>query len=156
MSDVRLFLLGLVSSAALACGGTTEPPPAVKCGGAAADTYVAGLAKTSEGGKFDVTLLDSVLAPPDRGENTFTLKVRENASGTMMAPDAIEVRPWMPQHGHGSTPPSFVPVAGTEANSSVVGPINFFMPGLWELRVLVTPAGDQPAERTVFSFCVEG
>lgn len=149
MSDggVRLLCLGIVLAA---CGDDPAPPSALPCGGATVDTFAAGLTKSSEGGAFEVTLLDASRRPPDRGDNTFTLRVERLPGREPVAPEAIALRPWMPRHGHGSTPAVFT--ATSSPGGAAVGPVDLFMPGLWELRFSIEP----DPERAVFSFCVEG
>lgn len=138
------------------CGGDdpVTPPVTSACDGAV-DAYAPGLTKASEGGHFSVRLVSSLLAPPDRGDNGFVLRVMD-AAGAEVADADVVVRPWMPNHGHGSTPATFTATAAASAGDVEVGPINFFMPGLWELRVTVTSAALQASERATFAFCVEG
>lgn len=158
----RLFPFGLLAAsltlatAVTACG---EDPPAPvtpsACDGQTVDTYAPGMTKPSEGGHFTVVLVESTMVPPDRGDNRFKLRVVDSAGNAV--PDAtVVVRPWMPNHGHGSTPESFTPIATGNPGELEVGPINFFMPGLWELRVTVSSVAMDASERATFAFCVEG
>ncbi len=158
MSSVYRVMCAAVALAAIAACGGEDPPPVVTpsaCDGQAVDTYAPGMTKGSEGGHFTVQLVESTLAPPDRGDNGFKLRVTDSAGSAV--PDAtMMVRPWMPNHGHGSTPEVFTPTATGQPGELEVGPINFFMPGLWELRVIVSSAAMQVNERATFAFCVEG
>ncbi|MCC7380315.1 MAG: FixH family protein [Deltaproteobacteria bacterium] len=147
-------LLLAVSLAAFACGGDTTPPPngAGCVEDARADTYVAGLEKTTEGG-HRVKMLEARPAPPDRGDNTWTFELAD-AAGAKVSTATVSVRPWMPDHGHGSTPAMFSGAPAGDGRYGV-GPVNFFMPGLWELTVKVELQGGA-IESAKFSFCVEG
>lgn len=142
---------------AVGCGSDPTPTPATPagCEGATLDTYAPGLIKATAGGRFNIELVSSSLVPPDRGDNMFVLRALD-AAGRVVSDAGVTIRPWMPNHGHGSTPESFTPRTTAVAGDLEVGPINFFMPGLWELRVDVTSATVQSAERATFAFCVEG
>jgi hypothetical protein len=78
--------------------------------------------------------------PPDIGENTWVLDV-EGA--------AISVTPTMPEHGHGTTPPTFEGVVVTEGFE--VGPMPLQMAGLWSFAVVV-----DEGDPLVFSIWLEG
>ena len=67
----------------------------------------------------------------DAAELTIT-----DASGAVVSGLTVVVVPWMPAHGHGS---STRPSVSEEAPGVYVAtPINFFMPGEWELRTTVS------------------
>lgn len=154
MISMRVLAAVFLAAALSACGGDDPDDPAAGCAAdPRADTYVAGLEKASaEGTK--VRLLEAMPGPPDRGDNTWTFQLAD-ASGAMMDGATLLVRPFMPEHGHGSTPAEFTAEFLGAEGKYRVGPVNFFMPGLWELTVKVTPAG--LSEQTVkFAFCVEG
>lgn len=117
-----------------------------------ADDYVAGLEKVGAGG-VKVALVESVPAPPAKGDNTWQLSVVDNAD-TPLEGLTLEVTPNMPDHGHG-TPVEAVVTAGAEAGQYEAGPVNLWMPGLWEVTVSVSDGADVNDE-VVFSFCIEG
>lgn len=149
----RGLVLALLAAAA-ACGSDPPPVQSSACEGTL-DTFAVGLTRASEAGAFQVELRSSTLVPPDRGDNGFTFRVLD-AAGAPVSDAQVVVRPWMPNHGHGSTPETFTPRAAAEAGVLEVGPINFFMPGLWELRFQVVSPSVAKSERTTFGFCVEG
>ena len=65
----------------------------------------------------------------------------------------ISAKPWMPDHGHGTTPPRFgAQPLGNGAFS--LGPMDLFMPGFWTVTLDVQADGKQ--DTVVFSFCLEG
>ncbi len=78
----------------------------------------------------------------------------------------LTVRPWMPDHEHGSTQPS-----GAEGDPGVylVSGVRFIMPGYWESTVTITCGGgsddddsadgdDAPewTDSVIYSFCIDG
>lgn len=147
-----LWLAGV--GALAACGSDPAPTPSSACEGTV-DTFAVGLTRASEAGAFQVELRSSTLVPPDRGDNGFSFRVLD-AAGAPLGDAQVVVRPWMPNHGHGSTPETFTPRATAAPDVLEVGPINFFMPGLWELRFQVVSPSVAKSERTTFGFCVEG
>lgn len=154
MSTMSRAPLGLGLVLLLSCGGTTAPPPVTGCrGDPRADTFVAGLEKATDIGGYKLKMLSSLRVPPDRGNNEFSLSVVD-AAAMSVSTATISVKPWMPDHGHGSTPESFR-LRSVGAGTYEVGPINFFMPGMWELTFRIDQSDGQRAVAK-FSFCVEG
>ncbi|MFO0725628.1 MAG: FixH family protein [Myxococcota bacterium] len=151
--SVRALLLGLGFLAA--CGGTTpQPPGANGCKTEAGiDTYSAGMAKSTDVGGYTLKIMSSTRIPPDRGANQFSVQILDGAS-MPVATATASVKPFMPDHGHGSTPATF-PLVPTGGGAYDVGPINFFMPGRWDLNFRIDSSDGQRAEAK-FSFCVEG
>lgn len=150
----RGLALALLAVASSACGSDPAPVQSSACEGTI-DSYAAGMTRPSEAGAFQVELRSSTLVPPDRGDNGFTFRVLDAAGAPV--PDAqVVVRPWMPNHGHGSTPETFAPRMTAEPDVLEVGPIKFFMPGLWELRFQIVSPSMAKSERATFGFCVEG
>ena len=144
----------LVVGFLFACGGeeTGSQQQAVCTEDERADLYVAGLERTSTGGGFQVKLVEGTPAPPDRGNNTWALEIVDNAGAPMMDAE-VRVKAWMPDHGHG-TNPLWNEAAPMNARY-MVGPMNLFMPGLWEFTISVE-ANTQAADTAVMKFCVEG
>lgn len=123
-----------------------------------ADAYSAGLEKTSTSGNLVVRLLESQPGPPQKGDNTWTLQLR-NGAGSPLTGATLNVTPYMPDHGHG-TPIQAVsrelqpPTAAGQYSTS---PINLFMPGLWQVTITATPTtAPQTPESVMFPFCIEG
>ena len=103
---------------AAACGGGNGATPADMtplppdfagavgklCTDARADAWTLPIAKPSANGTFTVTLMSSAASPPLIGDLTdWTVKVVD-ASGAAVDGATITVKPWMPDHGHGTTP----------------------------------------------------
>jgi hypothetical protein len=81
-------------------------------------------------------------SPPIRGVNAVTYFV-EDGAGTSLDGLGLQVVPWMPAHGHGtSVTPEIQPEGG---GKYIVGNVLFFMPGTWELRTTFTTSGDHAA-----------
>ncbi len=119
-----------------------------------ADEYAAGLTKDSELGGYSATLVDALPSPPDTGENQWTLEVTDSA-GDPVDVDLLAMRPYMPDHGHGTNPATWPLVEGDEPDQAVVYDMDLFMPGLWRVAVEITPEVEDPDE-VLFYFCAEG
>lgn len=115
-----------------------------------ADTFVAGIEKTSPAGRT-VRIASAAPTPPDVGDNTWTVEVTD-PSGPVEGL-ALAVAPWMPLHGHGLTPPTYTAV-DDGGGSYTLQTFDLVMPGLWEFPVDVG-TGSEPDE-VVFKFCAEG
>ena len=113
--------------------------------------FEAGMERVTESG-LTVRLDYAAPAPPDVGDNYWTIGVFNDAGDALDVPTVV--KPWMPLHGHGTTPPSFEGAAA-EQGTYEIEPFNLFMPGLWEFTVNVG-SEDMAADEVVFAFCVEG
>ena len=99
-----------------------------------------------------MAIIDATPAPPDKGENSWTLRVTD-ASGAPVKTAVVNVRPMMPAHGHGTAPTEFR--ADTAGDGTyTVGPMNLFMPGHWQSHVTVE--FEDKNEMAMFDFCLEG
>ncbi len=154
----RLAWMGSAVLLLGACGTKPEDTAAVgtsagsnDCGGPAVDV-TPGLEVLCDSGSCAFVIQATSPAPPDRGDNTWTLQVVDD-TGAAVELSGLDVAPFMPAHNHGTVPSSY---AGEKTDSDwVVGPFDLFMPGLWELHITAqTTAG--AAETAVVSFCVEG
>jgi len=124
------------------------------------DTYAPGLQKPGVDYRF--TMLSADPDPPDRGDNTWEVEVTD-ASGAPVLGLPLVVEPYMPEHGHGTSPKTF---AATEVGDGIYRftDINLFMPGLWQLFVWIddgrsdggTDADPMTSEQGEFRFCLEG
>lgn len=114
------------------------------------DEYALGLRHA--GAWATVEFVGADPAPPQRGDNTWTVRVLD-AQGGQRDDVAIDVDPFMPDHGHGSTIRCDVE-PGTEPGTYVLAPVNLFMPGLWEVTLHLAVA-DAPPDEVMFAFCVD-
>ena len=113
--------------------------------------YTAGIEAKSPDGSVHIRLLASDPSPPARGTNTWTIRIL-GSDGKDLTGATIDVKPFMPDHGHG---PSALPVASANADGSwSVANLDLFMPGVWRVTFTVHgPSGDRDV---VFFFCIEG
>lgn len=130
----------------------SPPTPAVPSTGCetAFDTFEDGFSVTSTNGSFTVAVTAD--AEPDVGDNDWVLTVTD---GTNPVPAAsVVVEPWMPAHGHGITPPTYIGAAGDAAGVYVVPTFNLIMPGVWEFKIDISEG--MVSDTAVFTFCAEG
>jgi hypothetical protein len=135
------------NTGATSSGETADSGPIVSCDNdPRVDTYVANLVKKSASGKMQVTLVASDPAPPIVGNNSWTLKVTDDAGAAMTAD--VTVATWMPDHGHTA---SVKPAPAAQPDGSwKVGNLDFFMGGVW--RITIT----HDTESVQYFFCVDG
>jgi hypothetical protein len=89
---------------------------------------------TSSGGHLHVDVRWSP-AVPVKGDDAAQLMFSDD-SGNPVDGLSVDVVPWMPAHGHGT---SLQPViASTAPGVLVASPIYLFMSGEWQLRITVT------------------
>jgi hypothetical protein len=115
------------------------------------DDYAPGLHKVGAQG-YTVVLLASVPAPPAKTNNTWTVRVLD-PQGAPVDGLALDVYPFMPDHGHGTSAATIAP-AGAVGEYTVAA-INLYMSGLWTIRIALKDAGAQAEiDRVTFAFCV--
>jgi hypothetical protein len=114
--------LGIVSSA---CGGDAP----ANTGSFPAATYAS---VSTDTGAHRVDVRTSPSQPPVRGEVSVELVITD-ANGAPVDGLALDVVPWMPAMGHGtSVTPNVVAEGG---GAYRVQSVDMFMPGTWQLRV---------------------
>ncbi len=140
-----------------ACGedseGTPDTPDAFveNCSDdSRAHTYTPGLTVTSDDG-MKVVLVSAVPAPPVRFDNTWEVQILD-AQDQPMEASSFVVEPYMPDHGHGTSEPP-LPQAGSELGSYEMGPFDLWMPGIWQVHMIVTHGED--TSRATFTFCID-
>ncbi|HTM19107.1 MAG TPA: FixH family protein [Kofleriaceae bacterium] len=145
------FALILALCAAACGGGDDDTTPSQCADETRALAYVPGMAVDGAQEQFMVMLVDADPAPPAKGDNYWMIMVHAMDTGDPVDGAVLEVTPFMPDHGHGT---SIVPVVtpDTEPGTYIVDPINLWMPGLWEVRIDV----DDGADLITFPFCIEG
>lgn len=142
----------------LGCGGESPSgqPQARLCDAETrADGFTPGIQKRSAEGTFtavlDASTVDGEAGPPDRGDNVWSLRILDDAGASMPSAD-VRLRPWMPDHGHGTTPE--LHDARAVADGYEVGPFYLRMGGYWEFSVTVTSSAS--TDTAMFAFCAEG
>lgn len=160
-TTATLLLAALVTS----CSASAEHSPdtgsahdagqhgdAHAMGDTSVDVYADGLMKVSTDGHFHVMLMNAEPAPPDVGQNTWTLRIVD--MDDVAVDDAtVTVSPFMPLHGHGTSPPENAATFSSDGTYEA-GPFDLFMPGLWESTVTIE-AGET-RDSAIFSFELEG
>lgn len=116
-----------------------------------ADTYALGLERS--GATVRVQFVDALPAPPDRGDNTWVVRVLDLATGQPVDDALLDVEAYMPDHNHGSSIATLVTPTG-EPGELQLDPVNLFMPALWEVRLNFVRA-DEMRDQVVFRFCVD-
>jgi hypothetical protein len=148
----------------LGCGGSnntaqdmTPGPPDFEgavgklCTDARADAWTLPIMKTSANGSFKVTLLSSAASPPLIGDLTeWTVQVAD-ASGAMVDGATIAVKPWMPDHGHGTDAVAHVMAAGMPGQYAIT-PLYLFMAGYWTVTLTITMG--TVTDTVVYSLCL--
>lgn len=152
----------LVSAGGLVAGCGDDPTPTgngqgnLCAGESRAETFVMGMDKATSAGQYRVQISDArignIPTAPDRGLNTWTVQVLDGA-GAAMTDVQLRLRPWMPDHGHG-TPGKNWHDGVADGDNYVFGPFDLIMAGYWEFTIEVTE-GDT-VDSAKFGFCIEG
>lgn len=102
--------------------------------------------ETSDGARFDVAIWTSPTQPPERGNNELKLVVTDAASGEPVDGLNVQMVPWMPAMGHGtSVTPSVTPRG---AGVYILEDVALYMPGEWQLRTTFTDETTDRCEPT--------
>ena len=133
------------------------PSTGVGCTQAEADTYVPGMKKPGDAGRYSFELVSSTPAPPALDDNTFVVQVSDADESPVAGELSVALD--MPEHGHPSPKQpnvSFDPAA----SAFTLDPMQLFMVGLWRLTFTFTPdAGSASAsvvgDSAVFKFCID-
>lgn len=135
-------------------GESTDSEGSSPCDGSAAtvDGYVAGLAKPGKAGTMTFTLKDALPAPPGRGTNRWVVALGDSAGAPLAGATFTSVKPWMPDHGHGSgSKPTVTVDASGEAT---IEALEFVMPGVWTVTLAAEQGASQ--DEATFGFCIDG
>jgi hypothetical protein len=143
-----LYVSGFV--AVVGCDDTPTPAlPETGCN-TAFDAYEPGYTVTTDSGRFTVAV--DAASEPDVGPNDWVLTITD---GSMPVPGAsVVVEPWMPAHGHGITPATYIGVQADVPGNYAIPTFDLIMPGVWEFRVDVSEG--MVSDTAAFSFCAEG
>jgi hypothetical protein len=104
-------------------------------------------------GKIEMRLLSIAPNPADKGNNEWLVEIDEAVSGAPIDNLVVTVKPFMPDHGHGSSiVPTVTPQGGGKYDVTL---LNLFMPGIWTITFnVVLPGGGTDA--ATYTFCVAG
>ncbi len=117
----------------------------------AVDEYSAGMMKM--GSELHFVLVAADPAPPDTGNNTWTVRVTD-MSDAPLDDLTVKVAPFMPEHDHGTSPADYTGTPTGDAGEYSLGPFDLFMPGEWEMTLSAEDA--DRSDDVVFRFAVEG
>jgi len=128
------------------------PPVGMLCMDARADNWQLPIVKTSKNGAFTVTLVASAANPPIVGDITnWTLQIADATTGAMISAATMTVKPWMPDHGHGTSIAAQVMPTGTAGQYSIT-PLYLFMSGYWTVTFTIT--NGSVTDSVVYSLCI--
>lgn len=136
-----------------ATSGTSSTSESICADDPRAMAYTVGIEEAAADGSVKVRFVDADPAPPSKGNNTFMIQLLD-AGGAPIEGATVTTKPFMPDHGHGSSiVPQTTPM-GAEGKYSVT-PVTLFMPGIWDVTFTIEPAG-AASQKVVFTFCVDG
>ena len=162
LAGLAVFLAACSTSTGGGTGGSSTSV-SVCAGDPRATAYTVGLSAKAADGAFKVTFMDAMPAPPSKGANTWTVQITD-AAGRPVTGAKVAVKPFMPDHGHGSSITPQVMPMGTDGTYQITL-LELFMPGIWQITLSITPdvgapdAGTPDAgapDAVVFTFCVDG
>lgn len=126
---MRRFGSLVVAFASIACSsGSGAAPPS----GPVAFSAQPLMSVTSGTGKLRIDVRTAPEQPPSRGVQTVELVISNAVSGAPEPGLSLDVLPWMPAMGHGA--PLSPTVVEDPGGVYVIGDVDFFMAGTWELR----------------------
>jgi hypothetical protein len=156
---VGLLGLAVVIGAGLsltACGNNSPavPDAGANCvGDPRGETFVVGITKSGKDNRLTFALMEATPAPPSRGDNTWLVDISQ--AGAPVVGAVVTVKPFMPDHRHGSAIDTLVTPDPVVPGRYQLAPVNLWMPGIWEVTIAATPVGGTK-DLAVFSFCIAG
>jgi hypothetical protein len=95
--------------------------------------------------------------PIVKGNNAWDIVIVD-ANGAPVSGSTFTVKPWMPDHGHGSSlQPTISPASN--AGEFSIADLNVFMAGIWTFTFTITGpsagAASPQSDTVVYSFCVD-
>jgi hypothetical protein len=173
MIETRSALVALAAAALAACGGNGTKPPGMTqppacnvqvsalgsdpgamgacVNQAMIDVYTPPVTKSDNA--IVTKIMDGNPAPPIKGNNEWTLLVTDESCKPLDGA-TIQVTPFMPAHGHGtSVKPTVTPMGN---GLYKVSEINLYMPGTWRTTFDITVPGASAPASVQYFFCVDG
>ena len=158
---LRPLAAGLAAALGLAgtgCGGSNAAPPIdsgplYSCATEMrAVPYAPNLERTSDAGTYKAVLVAADPAPPIKGNNTWTIEIRD-ANNIPVDALTVTASANMRDHAH---PPSVTPVATAAGHGRyTVTPLYLFMAGLWDITLTLQPAAGAK-DTVLFPICIPG
>jgi hypothetical protein len=135
-------------------GVTNDPTNAANCptykGPPALMAYRSGMKQAGEHGIYTFEILDDDNPPPALGTSTWVVKITD-ASGQLVANAMMpDIKPWMPQHNHGSTATPLV--TNNSDGTYKITNLYLYMAGVWQIP-LPAVVGTMTDSAT-FTFCL--
>gem|GEM_PF-1445321 len=149
---LAFFLLSALMVQAAGCGGDESEMAADSAcvSETRADLFSLGLEKSVD--DYRVVLKSAEPTTPEIGPNTWDFELFRGSDAVETA--TVSMRPWMPDHGHGTTPLFWDSSFLEQEQRYQVGPFNLIMPGFWTFTFLVVDGATE--KEIVFGFCLEG
>jgi hypothetical protein len=116
------------------------------------DTYAADLTKAGTQGNFKFVLVSATPGPPGLDVNSWVVQLVDGSGAPVTGATFATIKPWMPDHGHGST--ATPQVTDNQDGTYTIANLYFFMAGLWQVPLAVQVNGKN--DTATFSFCVAG
>jgi hypothetical protein len=132
----------VVSSAVLLARGCDD-------GAQGSDAFATSPASvvTTDSGALRLAIFSAPEAAPSRGVNALRLVATRVADGSRAGGLAIELVPWMPAMGHGTSVTPRVTADAAEGSYTVTN-VDLFMAGRWELRTTIRQTSDAGRDPT--------
>ena len=159
------FLLFAMTSTSASCspategqtqsdaGDTPDAAPSFCASDPRALTFTPGLEQTGKSGALKAKLLTIDPAHVTKGDNAWTVQLLD-ASDHPVDGATLTIKPYMPDHGHGSAIVPLSTPSGSDGKYAITR-LNLFMPGLWQITITAaTSASPAVTDAIVFSFCV--
>jgi hypothetical protein len=114
--------------------------------------FADGFEQASMSGALTLRIMAAQPTSPTRGNNVWNVALHD-AKGGAVQDAAIALKPFMIDHGHGS---SLVPqIKAMGGGVYEVDNLSLFMPGVWQMTFTITPASG-PVDTVQFDVCVDG
>lgn len=118
------------------------------------DAAAFGPGAERSGARVSAFFVDVQPVPPDIGENDWTFRLAD-LDGASLPEFSVSLSPFMPAHGHGTTPARFSATPLDDQGLYSVGPFDLFMPGTWEFTLTVETA-EALTDELIWSLDIEG
>lgn len=118
------------------------------------DDALFGPGAAIDGDHVSAVFVEVQPAPPDIGENVWAFRIAD-LEGAPLPEASISLSPFMPAHGHGTTPARFSATPLDDEGVYSCGPFDLFMPGTWQFTLTVEVEGEF-IDELIWSLDVEG
>ena len=113
------------------------------------DAY-GGADVTHAGTSFKFVLMNSTPSPPALGTITWKIKLVDASGQPVKDATFPTIKPWMPQHSHGSTA---LPMPTNDGDGTyTIDNLYLYMPGVWQ--VTLAAKSGSATDTAVFTFCL--